>query len=84
MLSMNASAMAEDMPGPDGDALWKYISKVSPYTKWSFWSNHEGMRDGRAPHGSQHKVFVNKQAFGSIAAPLQYGTIEVKEKYSKN
>jgi hypothetical protein len=83
MLSVGSLTMAEDMPSPDGDALWNYISKVSPYTKWSFWPDHEGMVDGRAPHGPQHKVFVNKQALDSTAPPLQYGAIEVKENYSK-
>ena len=84
MLSVGSLTMAEDMPSPDGDALWNYISKVSPYTKWLFWPDHEGMMDGRAPHGPQHKVFVNKQALDSPTPPLQYGAIEVKENYSKD
>lgn len=75
--------VAEDMPGADGTALWNYISKVSPYTEWSYWPDHEGMQKGRAPHGPKHKVFVNKQAMDSTAAPLQYGAIQVKENYSK-
>jgi len=82
MFGFSSIAMAEEMPEPDGDALWHYISKVSPYQKWSFWSDHQGMQDGRAPHAPKHKVFVNKQGIESKTAPLQYGAIDVKENYS--
>ncbi|WP_457577634.1 cytochrome P460 family protein [Desulfomarina sp.] len=82
MLSIGFMAMAEDMPGPDGDALWHYISKVSPYTDWDYWPDHKGMQEGRAPHAPLHKVFVNKQALESTGAPLKFGAIEVKENYS--
>ncbi len=81
-LSSASFAISEDMPDADGDALWNYISKVSPYTKWSYWPDHQGMLEGRAPHAPQHKVFVNKQALESKSAPLQFGAIEVKENYS--
>ncbi len=82
MLSLGTLVLAEDMPGPDGNALWNYISKVSPYTQWSYWPDHQGMQKGRAPHGPLHKVFVNKKALNSAKPPLQYGAIEVKENYS--
>lgn len=82
ILSVGSLTMADDMPGPDGDALWHYISKVSPYTGWDYWPDHKGMQEGRAPHAPLHKVFVNKQALESTAAPLKFGAIEVKENYS--
>ena len=82
VLGFNANGLTEEMPGPDGDALWNYISKVSPYQQWSFWSDHQGMMDGRAPHAPKHKVFVNQQGINSKTAPVEYGTIEVKENYS--
>ena len=82
VLAMAVVSMAEEMPKPDASALWTYISKTSPYTKWSYWPDHQGMQDGRAPHAPLHKVFVNKQALNSPAPPLQYGAIEVKENYS--
>ena len=82
LLSFTAPVLAEEMPGPDGNALWNYISKVSPYTKWSFWPDHQGMLDGRAPHAPKHKVFVNQAGIDSAAPPVQFGTIEVKENYS--
>ena len=76
-------ALAE-MPGPDPDALWKYITETSPYTKWSFWSDHQGMQPGRAPHGPLHKVYVNDRAVNSSGPPVQYGSIQVKENYGKD
>jgi hypothetical protein len=82
MMGVATFTVAEEMPGPDGAALWNHISKVSPYTKWGQWADHEGMLAGRAPHGKFHKVFVNKKGKDSTSPPLQYGAIEVKENYS--
>ncbi len=82
IIGFSSTGLTEEMPGPDGDALWNYISKVSPYQQWSFWSDHQGMMDGRAPHAPRHKVFVNQQGIASKTAPVKYGTIEVKENYS--
>ncbi|MBW2561073.1 MAG: cytochrome P460 family protein [Deltaproteobacteria bacterium] len=70
-----------EMPSPDPDALWKYITQESPYTQWSFWPDHQGMQPGRAPHGPLHKVFVNDRALNSSQPPVQYGSIAVKENY---
>jgi len=70
-----------EMPGPDPDALWKHITKESPYQEWGFWPDHQGMQPGRAPHGPLHKVYVNDRGLNSPAPPVQYGAIEVKENY---
>lgn len=72
------------MPKADPDAVWTYITKVSPYTQWKFWPDHQGMQAGRAPHGPFHKVYVNNKLLNSSKAPVQYGAMEVKENYSKN
>jgi hypothetical protein len=77
------SAAFADMPGPDPQALWNYITKVSPYQNWSSWPDHPGIQPGRAPHGPLHKVYVNDHALHSAKPPVQYGTIIVKENYSK-
>ncbi|RUM40065.1 MAG: hypothetical protein DSY70_04495 [Desulfobulbus sp.] len=81
-LGVASFSIADEMPAADGAALWTYITKTSPYTKWSFWPDHQGMQEGRAPHAPLHKVFVNKQALESTTPPLKYGAIEVKENYS--
>lgn len=75
---------ADEMPGADTQALWNYITKVSPYTSWSFWPDHKGMVKGRAPHGPWHKVYVNDKALNSTKTPVQYGAIEVKENYNQS
>ena len=30
------SMVFAEMPGPDPNQLWKYITKSSPYKEWSF------------------------------------------------
>jgi len=76
------SMVFAEMPGPDPDELWKFITKNSPYKEWSFWQDHQGMQPGRAPHGPFHKVYANNRALNSAKPPVQYGAIEVKENYS--
>lgn len=80
---LSSVAMGE-MPGPDPKALWNYITKVSPYEKWSYWPDHQGIQPGRAPHGEKHKVYINERAKSSKRPPVQYGAIQVKENYSKS
>ena len=82
LLSSGSFSIAEKMPSADSNALWKYIFEVHPYQQWSFWPDHQGMQEGRAPHGEQHRVFVNKVGLDSMTAPAQYGTIQVKENYN--
>lgn len=78
-------AFAEQgMPKADPDALWTYITSISPYVKWQFWPDHQGMQPGRAPHGPFHKVYVNNRALSSSRPPVQYGAMEVKENYGKD
>ncbi len=33
IFSISSIALACAMPGPDANSVWKYITKVSPYTK---------------------------------------------------
>lgn len=79
-----ASTASAELPGADTAALWAYITKVSPYTQWSFWPDHQGVQPGRAPHGRLHKVYVNDRALNSSRPPVQYGSIEVKENYDNS
>ena len=79
-----ALAHAMTMPGPNPDALWRFISKEQPYTSWGQWDDHRGVQPGAAPHGRYHKVFVNKRGIYSPKPPVQYGTIVVKENYAES
>ncbi len=80
---LSGSVAFADMPGANPEALWHYITKVSPYKEWSFWPDHLGMQPGRAPHSPLHKVYVNDRAVKSPEPPVQEGAIVVKENYSK-
>lgn len=73
-----------DMPGPDTQKLWDYITQESPYKDWGFWEDHAGMQPGNAPHGPFHKVYVNEILLNATAVPVPYGSIEVKENYNQD
>lgn len=75
---------AEDMPGADADALWKYITETSPYQKWGMWPDHSGMQPGRAPHGPFHINYVNDILLKATKTPVPYGSIQVKDNYMKD
>ncbi|MGA1839452.1 MAG: cytochrome P460 family protein [bacterium] len=79
-----SSFASEEMPGADPAELWNYITKISPYTQWEFWPDHQGVQPGRAPHGRLHKVYVNDRSLNSSKPPLQYGSIAVKENFDKD
>jgi hypothetical protein len=74
-------SIAQDGPAVDGDALWKDISVISPYTQWGQWPDHTGIQAGKAPHGPFHIVYVNKVGL-TKGHPKPYGTIVVKENYT--
>jgi len=67
------------MVAPDAKALWRHISEEFPYTGWEYWDDHQGLQKGDAPHAPQHKVFVNESGRTSKSAPVNFGTIIVKE-----
>ena len=69
------------MPHPNPDKIWTFITQSSSYDTWEFWGDHEGLQSGSAPHGPYHKVYVNERGLGSLEAPVQYGTLIVKENY---
>lgn len=77
---------AGDMPGADASALWQYITKTDPYTKWEFWPGKEGMYKGTFPHGAHLKLYANKIALDAAKAgkEMPSGAIVVKENYGKD
>ncbi len=79
-----APAAESEMPGPDGAALWKYITETDPYTKWGQWSDFKGVQKSRSPHGPYVRVYVNKIGLEMTGPPAPYGMIEVKEALTKD
>jgi len=70
---------AGDMPGPDAQALWVYITQTDPYKNWRAWPDYEGVQPARGPHKPLNRVFVNGRGLSSQKPPANFGTIEVKE-----
>ena len=85
MVLLNVGPLnSAEMPGANVQDVWNYITKVSPYHNWGAWPDHQGMQAGRAPHGPFNKVYVNETALKAVnAPPLPYGSIVVKESYSR-
>ncbi len=79
-----APAARAEMPGPDGAALWKYITETDPYTKWGQWPDFAGVVKSNSPHGPFVRVFVNKTGLAMTKPPAPRGMIEVKEGLDKN
>jgi hypothetical protein len=73
-----------EMPGPDADAIWEYITQESPYTEWGFWDDHKDIIAGNSPHGPFHRVYVNDILLKANSVPVPYGSIQVKESFDKN
>lgn len=73
----------EDMPKPEADPFWNYISQENPYVAWKQWPGKEGMYEGESPHGSFLKIFVNDKAYNAIkkGKAMPDGAIIVKENY---
>lgn len=83
-----ASTVQPQMPGPDAQQLWKYITKDNPYKSWK---NFPGLpryiHVDELPHGDWVAAYLNGEAYYSINSPsdpfrMKYGSIIVKENYS--
>lgn len=73
-----------EMLKPDPVELWKYITQTSLYTQWEQWPEHAGIQSGKAPHGPQHKIYINDKLVASDTVPVAYGSIQVKENYTRS
>ncbi|MCK5673083.1 MAG: cytochrome P460 family protein [Spirochaetales bacterium] len=65
-----------------GDILWKRITEEANYETYSFWPDHEGIQPGQSPHGTYHRIFINKVLVEDLPSKdmiLPEGSIIVKE-----
>lgn len=65
-----------------GERLWVRITDETDFRNYGFWPGHEGYRQGQAPHGPIHRIFVNEPLLSQL--PLDppvapNGSIVVKE-----
>lgn len=72
------------LPGPDGQALYKYITAEDSYNKWALWPGKGKLYKGTHPHGALLTTYINDNARFSIKAgePMSNGSLIVKENYS--
>ncbi|MFP4081811.1 MAG: cytochrome P460 family protein [Candidatus Aminicenantes bacterium] len=78
---------AKDMPSPDGEKVWTYISQKNPYVKWEKWPGYPGMYPGESPHGAYLKLYVNAIALNAIQEKkeiMPQGAVIVKENYGED
>jgi hypothetical protein len=76
----------EDMPPPDGEKVWAYITETNPYLGWGYWPGHYGMYPGKTPHGAHLKLYANGIALKAAreGKPMPEGAILVKENYGED
>jgi hypothetical protein len=82
------AASGYDLPAPNANALWTYITQQSPYTSWQPFPgiDKQPLQLTEDPHGAWVAVYANDIAVRSMTNPLtpfamQYGSILVKENY---
>ncbi len=77
-----------DMPPPEADKLWLYITETMPYEGWGFWPGHaDGLYEGQSPHGAWLKLYANGKALKAARKGMETmpaGSILVKENYAKD
>ncbi|WPD23996.1 MAG: cytochrome P460 family protein [Candidatus Electrothrix scaldis] len=66
-----------EMPKPEGEAVWKYISQENPFNEWTIWEDHQGTDGPDSSFSPNHKLYVNKQAVDSKSAPLNNESMAV-------
>lgn len=84
LLALASAAACKGLGTPEDQAeaasIWEQMAE---YKTWSHLAGHEGIQKGTSVHGNYVRTFVN----GIGAAnpdELPYGTILVKEAFSKN
>jgi len=84
----SAATFQTQMPGPDAQQLFRYITKDNPYSKWKNLPDAPRFIHVKEnPHSDWIAVYLNGEAYESINYPpspfqMKYGSIIVKENYS--
>jgi len=64
----------------DQDAAASLWSEMDGHRDWGFFSGHEGVNEGKSPHGKYIAVYINDVASSNQTNP-PFGSILVKENY---
>ena len=83
-ISCKEETLFEPLSGAEinGEKLWERINVEGDYSAYSFWPGHEGINPGQAPHGVNHRIYINnslKAALPIANSTAPFGTIIVKE-----
>jgi hypothetical protein len=62
--------------------LYTMVTQDKPYTDWSHWDDAAGLMEGKAPHGTYVKAYVNDKALDASGSAYPYGSLIVKENYA--
>ena len=86
LLSSTGLVAAGDgtMPPAEGQAVYDYITKTSPYQNWSLFPGKGKLYKGQHPHGALLTSYVNDVALKGInnkVGTLADGSIIIKENY---
>lgn len=71
----------------NGISLWERITEEAPYGDYSYWPGHEGIHPGQAPHGVNHRIYINRNLMEVLPVENKrapYGTIIVKDNLDRN
>ena len=79
-----AAAGGGSMPPAEGQAVYDYITKTSPYQNWALFPGKDKLYKGQHPHGALLTSYVNDVALKGInnrVGVLDDGAIIIKENY---
>ncbi|WP_305042200.1 cytochrome P460 family protein [Geoalkalibacter sp.] len=84
LVGIGSGAAADSLPKAEGQAVYEYLTKVSPYQDWPLFPGTQKLYEGKHPHGALLTTYVSPDAQAAIqnrAGQLPDGTIIVKENY---
>jgi hypothetical protein len=81
-LAWSAPLLAMEPPGPDAEALWRYINQEPNFRSWGKWPEFPDLRRSVSPHGFYVRIFTNEVAMKSKGRSLPPGSILVREGFA--
>ena len=81
-----SAGSGENLPPPDADKFWAYITQNNPYQRWTLWPGYPGISPGKSPHGAYLKLYANPAALKAAreGSPMPYGGLIIKENYAED
>ncbi|MCI5207286.1 MAG: hypothetical protein D3910_00475 [Candidatus Electrothrix sp. ATG2] len=78
LMCYSASALAAEMPEPNGAAVWKFITEESSFKDWKRLPEIPKTHGAYVPDTPEQKTYANKQALESTKLPLNNGAMVAK------